>query len=112
MSSFPATGIGQRSRPLLHSQWMYWPLGGASLFGVLYAFAILIKHLCADETYGNSLGVLGKHLLDPDWIDISQTVLILLCAALAWFAPRLGLQQFQRIESVFSRVANHRPAAV
>jgi uncharacterized protein (TIGR03437 family) len=91
---------------------MYWPLRGALLFGVLYAFATLVKHACAEPAYGNDLSVLGKNLLDPNWTDISQTVLIVLCMALAWFTPRLGRQQYQRIESMFSRFADHRRKAI
>jgi len=82
------------------------------LFGSLYACAALIKHFCADPGYGDDLRVVGKNLLDPDWTDISQTALIVLCAALAWFTPWLGRRQFRWIESMFSRFANHRREAI
>jgi uncharacterized protein (TIGR03437 family) len=91
---------------------MFWPLGSAFLFCTLHAFAILIRHLCGEPIYGNNLGAFGGYLLDPDWVDISQTVLIVFCVGLAWFAPRLGHQQFQRIESIFSRFANGRRGAI
>src|SRR5579863_4751058 len=109
MSSCPAPGIVKRP-PVGRSQWIYWLLGIALVPAVFYAVAILIKH--SFSKYGYDLYIVGRNLLDPDWTDISQTVLIVLCAALAWFIPRLGRPQFRWIESIFSRLANRRREAV
>lgn len=106
----PAPETGKS--PLLHTALIYWPLGSALLFGSLYGFATLIKYSSEDPTYGEHLRAIGKNLLDPDWTDISQTALIVVCATLAWFVPRLARQQFLRVESLFSRFANHRREAV
>src|SRR5579864_421923 len=109
MSSCPAPGIVQRP-PVGRSPWIYWLFGIVLVSGCFYAVAMLIKHSLS--RYGYDLSILGKNLLDPDWTDISQTVLIALCAALAWFTPRLGRQQLRRFESIFSRLANHRREAI
>ena len=115
MSTYPAGAppeIQQKPGLRLRLRAIYWPLGSAVLFSSLYTLATLVKNSCADPRYGDGLRALGATLLDPDWTDISQTVLIALCAALAWFTPQLGWNQFRRMESTFSALANRRREAV
>lgn len=88
-------------------------MGAAILFGCLYLSAALFARAAsAPDAFGNALHAFGLALLDPQWIDIGQTVAVLLCAAIAFAIPQFLEGRFRRVESVFSTVASRRKRAV
>jgi len=83
-----------------------------SLFGALYLLAFYLNRLATTPAHGYTLRKLGQNLLDPQWTDIVQAGVVVLCVGIGFAFPGFARERFRPPESLFSRLANRRNEAV